>query len=124
MSVSLTEAAVRARRKTVTRRVGWWTDRRGRRLLQVGDRLALCRQVMGRRGEPLVRVADVMITSVTRQPLRDITADDVALEGLAPMTPPEFIDFFCRTHKGCTPETTVTRIEWRYLDDDSATTIH
>lgn len=49
MSVSLTEDAVRDRRKTVTRRLGW-------KFLEAGDRLTLCRKVMGRRkGEPLVR---------------------------------------------------------------------
>ena len=38
MSVALTEAAVVARAKTVTRRMGWLT-------LQAGDRLQLCRKV-------------------------------------------------------------------------------
>ena len=49
MSVAFTEDAVRARRKTVTRRKGWWEDKRGRRILQPGDRLTLCRKVMGRK---------------------------------------------------------------------------
>ena len=40
MSVSLTEQQVRARTKTVTRRVGWL-------MLKPGDRLTLCRKVMG-----------------------------------------------------------------------------
>ena len=48
MSVSLTEQAVVERRKTVTRRLGWWEDRNGRRLLKPGDRLTLCRKVRGR----------------------------------------------------------------------------
>ena len=43
MSVSLTEQAVVERRKTVPRRLGWWEDRNGRRLLKPGDRLTLCR---------------------------------------------------------------------------------
>lgn len=42
MSVSLTEDAVVARTKTVTRRMGW-------RDLKPGDRLTLCRKVMGRK---------------------------------------------------------------------------
>lgn len=46
MAVSLTEPQVRDRTKTVTRRMGW-------RMLRVGDRITLCRKVMGRcRGEP------------------------------------------------------------------------
>jgi len=81
----------------------------------VGERLTLCRKVMGRRrDEPLVRIVDVEVIDVRRE-LAAITADDVALEGLAPMTPAEFVEFFCSTHKGCTPDTEVTRIEWRYL---------
>lgn len=57
MSVSITEQAVRERRKTVTRRVGWWTDKHGRRLVREGDRLTLCRRVMGRTaGEPVIRL--------------------------------------------------------------------
>ena len=42
MSVAFTEAAVRNRSKTVTRRKGWL-------FLKPGDRLTLCRKVMGRK---------------------------------------------------------------------------
>lgn len=60
MSVKLTEPQVRRREKTVTRRLGWWEDKHGRRLLKPGDPLTLCRKVQGRRkGEPLVRIAEV-----------------------------------------------------------------
>jgi hypothetical protein len=108
--VSLTEDQVRQRAKTVTRRVGW-------RMLRPGDRLTLCRKVMGRRpGEPLERIADVEVTSVRREPLDAITATDVAAEGFPQMTPAEFVSFFCATHHGCRPGTEITRIEWCYLD--------
>jgi hypothetical protein len=110
MAVSLTEPQVRARTKTVTRRVGW-------RMLRPGDQLTLCRKVMGRRpGEPLERIADVEVVSVRREPLDGITAGDVAAEGFPQMTPAQFVGFFCDTHRGCDPGTEVTRIEWRYLD--------
>ncbi|MEU7140847.1 hypothetical protein ABZ942_15455 [Nocardia sp. NPDC046473] len=109
MSVALTEDQVRARTKTVTRRVGW-------RMLEVGDRVTLCQKVMGRRrGEPLVRIVDVEIVSIDRQLLDTITAQDVVAQGFPEMTPPEFVAFFCAAHKGCFPETEVTRIQWRYL---------
>lgn len=63
MAVSLTEQQVRARTKTVTRRAGW-------RMLRPGDRLTLCKKVMGRRrGEPLDRIAMVEVISVRREPL-------------------------------------------------------
>lgn len=120
MSVTLTEAAVRARAKTVTRRLGWT-------FLKPGDRLTLCRKVMGRKHadgtvEPLVRLADVEVVSVRREPLWDITDSEVALEGFK--VPPgrpgaaalQFVGFF-RKHMRCAPDTEVTRIEWRYIPE-------
>ena len=113
MSVSLTEQQVRDRSKTVTRRVGWL-------MLKPGDRLTLCRKVMGRRkGEPLVRITDVEAISVGRERLDSITQDDVTAEGFPGKTPAEFVEFFCGTHKGCTEDSLVTRIEWRYLDAEA-----
>lgn len=113
MSVALTADAVRERRKTVTRRLGW-------RELEPGDRLTLCRKVQGRRRkdgtvEPLDRLADVEVVSVRREPLHAITRADVAAEGFHGVTLPQFVDFFCE-HMRCKPDTEVTRIEWRYLD--------
>lgn len=85
-------------------------------MLKPGDRLTLCRKVMGRKkGEPLVRVAEVMVLSATREVLESITMEEVAREGFPGWDPDSFIEFFCRTHRGCTPYSTVTRIEWAYL---------
>lgn len=112
MSVSLTEDAVRARTKTVTRRLGW-------RMLKPGDRLTLCRKVMGRKpGEPLVRIAEVEVIDVRREPLRAITMGDVVREGFGDVyyTPAWFVDYFCQ-HMKVGPDTEVTRIEWRYVDE-------
>lgn len=111
MSVSLTEPQVRDRTKTVTRRMGW-------RMLAPGTRLTLCRKVMGRRrGEPLVQIVDVEVLDVCRERLDTITADEVRAEGFPGLTPAQFVEFFCSTHTGCTPESTITRIAWRYPDD-------
>ena len=132
MSVSLTEDAVRSRSKTVTRRKGWI-------FLKAGDRLTLCRKVMGRtRGEPLVRIAEVEVVSVRREPLMAITDEDVAREcvplidahgherfdevwipdgGRWSQAQPAtwaWVSWFA-FEMGCLPETDVTRIEWRYL---------
>lgn len=109
MSVSLTEQAVVERRKTVTRRLGW-------RFLRPGDRLTLCRKVMGRKpGEPLVRLAEVEVVSVRREILGAINEEDVELEGFADTSPAEFVRFFCE-HMGVYDDGQhVTRIEWRYL---------
>lgn len=108
MSVSLTEDAVRSRTKIVTRRLGW-------SFLRVGERLTLCRKVMGRRGEPLVRICEVAVVSVRRERLDAITPEDVVAEGFAGQRPSEFVEFFCAAMK-CPADAEVTRIEWRYLD--------
>ena len=109
MSVTLTEQAVVERRKTVTRRLGW-------RMLKPGDRLTLCRKVMGRKaGDPLVRLAEVEVVSVGFEPLWSIRDDETALEGLPHLTGHEFVEFFCHEMR-VLPTTQVNRIEWRYLD--------
>ncbi|MBF6162984.1 hypothetical protein IU491_29180 [Nocardia cyriacigeorgica] len=69
-----------------------------------------------RRGEPLVRIVDVEVLAVRREPLEAITPDEVVAEGFPEMTPEQFVEFFCDSHTGCTPDSEVTRIEWRYLD--------
>lgn len=139
MSVSHTTQQVRDRTKTVTRRLGWWEDKNGRRILKPGDRLTLCEKVMGRRkGEPLVRICDVEVVDVRRERLWDITNDDVRREGLT-ATDADFGEWWWPNESGvcwpttdawarwfsaamkCDPNTTVTRIEWRYLDPTDPT---
>lgn len=121
MSVAMTEQAVVERRKTVTRRRGW-------RFLKPGDRLTLCRKVMGRRaGEPLVRLAEVEVVSVRREQLGDIIpvpgspstygSAEVAREGFPGMHPYEFVRQFFIEAQGMSLVDPVTRIAWRYLDD-------
>ena len=111
MSVTLTEQQVVDHTKTVTRRKGWL-------FLKPGVRLTLCRKVMGRRkGDPLVRLAEVEVVSVRREELWEIHIDDVAREGFPEMTEAEFCGFFTE-HMGGGFRQEVTRIEWRYLDDD------
>lgn len=121
MSVAFTEAAVRERRKTVTRRKGWL-------MLKPGDRLTLCRKVMGRKkGEPLVRVAEVEVVDVRREPLcaiagdaTDIGAAELAREGFTDIDATEFMRRYFIDAQGIGPMDEVTRIEWRYLDDAEA----
>lgn len=108
MSVALTTDQVLDRSKTVTRRAGWTA-------LSVGDRVTLCRKVMGRRaGEPLDRIVAVDVVSVRRERLDTVTAEDVAAEGFPDMTPEQFVDFFCTAHPAIGPADLVTRIEWSY----------
>lgn len=130
MSVSLTEAAVVARRKTVTRRKGWT-------FLRPGDRLTLCRKVMGRKpGEPLVRLAEVEVVDVRRESILAMTDQDVWAEGVSMFDAPghrRFDEWYDDTGlptvsawitwwlwevapRGFNPYTDdITRIEWRYL---------
>lgn len=112
MSVSYTADAVVDRTKTVTRRKGW-------RMLKAGDRLTLCRKVMGRKpGEPLDRLAEVEVVDVRREQLCRITEADVAAEGVPGMTevePSTWVAWYCE-EMGVMPYDEVTRIEWRYLD--------
>lgn len=113
MSVAYTEQAVVERRKTVTRRKGWL-------FLKAGDRITLCRKVMGRKpGEPLVRIAEVEVVSVRREQLYRITAEDVALEGFPHMPRVDFVNKFFVQAQKIWPTDEVTRIEWRYLDEVS-----
>src|SRR5436190_1541810 len=114
MSVALTEDAVRARTKTVTRRLGW-------QFLEPGDHLTLCRKVMGRKpGEPLDRIAEVEVVSVRRERLSEITDDDVVREGFPQFDVGQFLTFFCQEMR-VDPQVEVTRIEWRYLDEEGST---
>lgn len=129
MSVAMTEQAVIDRIKTVTRRKGWWLDSCGRHLAKPGDTLVLVRKAMGRKtGEALVRLAEVEIIDVRREPLGELLthyaltqgADygpaEVTAEGFPGMDPVEFVQRFFIHAQGVTPPQDVTRIEWRYLD--------
>lgn len=120
MSVAFTEQAVVERRKTVTRRKGW-------EFLKPGDTLTLCRKVMGRKkGEPLVRLAEVEVLSVSREPLATILAPgELTAEGFPDLEADiwsgsrEFIERYFEP-QGISEGDKVTRIEWRYLDDHHA----
>ena len=107
-SVTLTEQQVRDGTKDVTRRLGWlWA--------QPGMRLMACRKCMGRKaGDPLVKIREVEIVSVRREPLNSITKDDCRREGFPEMTPLEFVEMFCE-HMKCKPDREVARVEFKYV---------
>jgi hypothetical protein len=112
MSFSLTTDAVRERRKTVTRRVGW-------NFLQPGDVLNACVKCMGLKpGEKIERLALIRVVSVRAEQLRDIRDQglaEVRREGFDNMTASEFVQMFC-DHSGCTTDTVINRIEFEYVD--------
>jgi hypothetical protein len=115
ISFMLTTRQVREKTKDVTRRLNW-------RNVKVGERLQGCEKCQGRKpGEPLVRLCVVEVVSVRREPLRNMSDDpaygndEVEREGFPEMTPEQFVEMFCASHDGCTPDTEITRIEFRYL---------
>lgn len=121
ISFMLTTSQVRARTKRVTRRLGW-------RNLKPGDLLCGVEKGMGlKAGEKIVRLAVIRVVSVRFEPLRCMTEDadyglaECELEGFGDHPtlrwPSAFVEFFCGSHRGCTPDTEVTRIEFEYVDD-------
>jgi hypothetical protein len=122
MSVAMTADAVIERQKTVTRRLNWWEDRNGRRLLSAGDTLTLCRKVQGRKpGEPIDRLAEVEVISRRREPLIRLIEDrayglaEVEREGFLGMSPVDFVNTYFVVAQGMSVHAEVTRIEWRYV---------
>ncbi|MDH0341980.1 hypothetical protein [Chromobacterium haemolyticum] len=120
ISFMLTKQQIRDRTKTVTRRLGW-------NKLRVGDLLSGVEKGMGlKAGEKVQRLATIRVIDVRQEPLSAMTAvleygcDECGKEGFGDHPtlrwPSEFVKFFCDTHRGCTPETVVTRIEFEYVD--------
>lgn len=104
---------MRARTKTVTRRLGW-------RWAVPGMRLMACRKVMGRKkGEPLVKLGVIEIVSVRREPLNAITPEDCVREGFPNLSPIGFCEMFVEA-MGCQFGTTITRIEFKHVDEAPA----
>lgn len=106
--------------KDVTRRLGWLK-------LKPGQRLWACEKCQGiKPGEKIVRIREIKVVSVRREPLRRMIkepkygADECRREGFPEMSPYQFVTFFCESHGikqddfGHTDEI-VTRIEFRYL---------
>lgn len=120
ISFSLTERQFLDGSKDVTRRLGWT-------FLKPGDRLMACRKCMGLRpGEKIVRLGEIEVVSVRREPLNFMcysgSIDDrraygdaeATREGFPNLVGFEFVDMFCR-HMRCQPSTIITRIEFRRI---------
>jgi len=119
MSFALTTAQILDGTKDVTRRLGWV-------FLKPGDLIRPVRKCMGLRpGEKLDVLRDPLrIVDVRREPLQMMTDDieygfeEVRREGFAGHPeyhwPSTWVAMFCATHKGCTPATVITRIEFAY----------
>jgi hypothetical protein len=107
MSFMLTKEQIRAKTKTVTRRLGW-------KNLQPGQQIQACVKCQGLKpGEKMQRLCVLEIVSVRRERLDAITQQDCRAEGFPHLTPAEFVEMFCR-EMGCKPETEVHRIQFTY----------
>ncbi|WP_299558649.1 ASCH domain-containing protein [uncultured Sulfitobacter sp.] len=112
MSFALTTQQIRDRSKTVTRRFGWW-------FLKPGDVVNAVEKAMGlSRGERMVRLCQIRITSVRSEPLDAITPSDCHREGFPDFVPADFVGMIT-SHYGCPPDKTVNRIEFEYIEDPS-----
>lgn len=115
ISFMLTIPQMHAGTKDVTRRMGWWN-------LQPGQQLRACEKCMGlKAGEKIKVISIIEVISTRREPLRRMI-DEVVYgfeecrrEGFPEMHPAEFVAMFCASHKGCTPETEVNRIEFKQV---------
>ena len=113
MSFARTIEQMRARTKTVTRRLGWWVKSQDSPLVLPGEHVIACEKTQGlKRGERQRVIRSIEIVSIWREPLGDITPEDCAAEGFPGMTPSEFVSFF-----GHPADTIVTRIRFRHLHD-------
>jgi hypothetical protein len=120
ISFMLTTEQIKNRTKTVTRRAGW-------KFVKVGDILHGCEKCQGlKAGEKIKKLCKIRVTSVRFEPLRAMTDnpsygfEETALEGFPSGSlnyPSNFVRFFCDSHKGITPDSEVTRIEFEYLAD-------
>lgn len=116
MSCAITTQQVRDYMKDVTRRDGW-------RFLKPGDLVQLVEKGQGlKKGEKIKRLHLVRIVKTGPEILRrlidepeygEIEVQREGFEGI--LTPAEFIEMFCKSHKGCTPYKIVNRIEWEYV---------
>lgn len=120
MSFALTTEQVRNRTKTVTRRMGW-------EFLKPGDLIQPVVKGMGlKKGQRQELIGGpIRVTHVGHVTVDDIVwmDGDLAREGFPDMTPWEFIEMFCRTHR-CEPADHCTRIEFEYVDGEGTTGAH
>lgn len=129
ISFSATTEKFRQHRKHVTRRLGWLN-------LNPGDHLMGCEKVQGIKKGGLVRMGEIEILEVNREPLNEITRfscrvipekimkyyaltpylpSECTVEGFPELSSVVFVRMFCEMNKGCTPDTEITRILFDYV---------
>lgn len=101
--------------KDVTRRNGW-------AFLKAGDILCGVEKSQGLgKGGKIKRLGMIRVKDVRSEPLGRMTSDqvygarEVIREGFPDKNPAWFVGMFCRSHKGVTPDTVITRIEFEHI---------
>lgn len=114
ISFALTEPQFLDFTKDVTRRLGWL-------FLRPGDHLMACRKCQGiKPGESIVKLGEIRVISVQREPLNRMSADasyghaEAIREGFPHLTGGQFVEMFCASMK-CQPSTIITRIEFAHI---------
>jgi hypothetical protein len=112
MSFQLTTEQVRARTKTVTRRIGW-------AFLNPGTLLQPVVKCQGlKKGQQVEKIGGpIRVVNVSRAPLNSISPQDVYREGFPALTQRQFVEMFKRSHRGCRVATVVTRIQFEYVEE-------
>jgi len=116
MSFALTVKQMQSGEKDVTRRMGWLR-------LKPQSVVNPVLKCMGLRlGEKITPICGpISVVNTRREPLNRMILEpeygkaECRREGFPDLTPAEFVDMYCKTHRGCTPQTMVTRIEFTYL---------
>ncbi len=110
MSFALTTDAVRARKKTVTRRTGWKSLKPGTLIQPVVKGMGL------KKGERVETIGGpIRVLKVDSVVLGDISPQDVYREGFPEMTARQFVQMF-KNHNGGLRDQVVTRIEFEYVE--------
>ena len=111
MSFSLTTRQFRERSKHCTRRKGWLNVKVGEHIMGIEKGQGL------KKGEHPVKLGEIVVTSVSREPLRGICEPgELALEGFPDMTKYEFIAMYCKANGGDRYQD-CTRIAYEYVDE-------
>jgi hypothetical protein len=114
MGFQRTAEQVRARTKTVTRRLGW-------RELEAGVLLQAVDKTRGLpKGTKVQKLAVIRVVGVRREALSKLREprygkSEAKKEGFPELSGRELVDRFV-ANEGCTPSTVVTRIEFEYVD--------
>ena len=108
--------------KDVTRRIGW-------KNLKAGQILMACVKCQGlKKGEKIEKIRPIRVKSATTEELQVIMhypyrnkckRSEMEREGFPEMCSLEFIDMFTK-EMNCNRDTTVTRIEFEYVDESDS----